>query len=92
MIKPRYSKEEIADLGEAVFERQIAEQLRGQDLGHFVAIDVHSGEYEVDAEAVRAMERLHSRHPGAECWLRRVGSRVAHSFGPRLQFEPPWAP
>jgi hypothetical protein len=92
MIKPSYSREEIADLGEAVFERQIAERLRGRDLRDFVAIDVHSGEYEVDAVAVLAMERLHSRHPGAECWLRRVGSRVAHSFGPQLQFEPPWAP
>lgn len=92
MIKPRYSNEEIADLGEAVFEREIAEQLRGQDLRHFVAIDVHSGEYEVDAEAGLAIRRLLDRHPDARFWLRRVGSGVAHSFGPTLRFEPPWAP
>jgi hypothetical protein len=89
MIKPRYSKEQIAELGEALFEREIAVRLRGRDLRHYVAIDVHSGEYEVDAQAGYAMRRLLDRQPGAQCWLRRVGSSVANSIGPRLRFEPP---
>jgi hypothetical protein len=90
MIKPHFSSEEVAELGEAVFERAVAAKLRGHDLHHFVAIDVHSGEYEVDADAGQAIHRLMDRRPESRFWLRRVGSRVAHTFGPRLQFEPPW--
>ncbi|HEY0014818.1 MAG TPA: hypothetical protein VGC13_00810 [Longimicrobium sp.] len=92
MIKPRYSNEEVADLGEAVFERDVAAKLRGQDLRNFVAIDVHSGEHEVDAEAGLAIKRLLDRRPTGQFWLRRVGSGIAHTFGPRLQFKPPWDP
>lgn len=90
MIQPHYSREEVADLGEAVFERAVAAKLRGQELHHFVAVDVHSGQYEVDAEAGLAIRRLLERQPDAQFWLRRVGSCVAHTFGPRLQFKPPW--
>lgn len=90
MSKPRYTSEELASLGEAVFEREIAEQLRGQNLRHFVAIEVDSGDYEVDAQAIQATRRLSERHPGAVFWVRRVGSSISHSFGPRLTFEPPW--
>jgi hypothetical protein len=92
MIKPHYSNEELAELGEAVFTREIAERLRGRDLRDFVAIEVGSGDYEVDPDEGLAMRRLRDRHPGAVFWVRRVGSRVSHTFGPRLTFEPPWAP
>jgi hypothetical protein len=92
MIKPSYTTDELADLGEAVFKRDIAERLRGRDLRDFVAIEVESGDYEVDADEALATDRLHDRHPGAVFWIRRVGCHIAHSFGPRLQFEPPWAP
>jgi hypothetical protein len=92
MIKPSYTNDELANLGEAVFKRDIAERLRGRDLRDFIAIEVESGDYEVDADESLAIDRLHARHPGAVFWIRRVGSHVAHSFGPRLQFAPPWAP
>lgn len=87
MIKPRYPKEQIADLGEALFERDIAVRLGDQHPRYYVAIDVHSGEYEVDAQAGYAMRRLLDRQPGARCWLRRVGSSIANGISPR--FEPP---
>lgn len=92
MIERSYTNEELAELGEAVFEREIAERLRGRDLRDFVAIEVGSGDYEVDSDEGLAMRRLRDRHPGAVFWIRRVGSAVSHTFGPRLKFEPPWAP
>ncbi len=89
MIKPRDSNEEVADLGEAVFERDVAAKLHGQDLRNFVAIDVHSGEFEVDADEGCAIRRLLDRKPGAQFWLRRAGSPIAHSFGPRTEYHAP---
>lgn len=92
MIKPTYTKDELAHLGEAVFKRDIAERLRGRNLRDFVAIEVVSGDYEVDAVQIQAIQRLHDRHPRAVFWSRRVGSSVANTMGGRLHFEPPWAP
>lgn len=92
MTKRSHSNEEFAELGEAVFDGQIAERLRGRDLRDFVAIEVGSGDYEVDPDEGLAMRRLRGRHPGAVFWIRRVGSAVSHTFGPRLTLEPPWVP
>ena len=89
MIKPHHSREEVVRLGEAAFERGIAPRVRGQNLRHFVAIDVNTGAYEVDSESGVAIHRLLDREPGTQFWLRRIGSPIAHSFGPRIHFEPP---
>jgi predicted solute-binding protein len=89
MIKPRYSREEVVELGEAAFERDVAAKLSEQDLRNFVAIDVNTGAFEVDADEGRAIRRLLDRNPGTQFWLRRVGSSIAHSFGPRIEYQPP---
>lgn len=87
MIKPRYTLDEIARLGDAAYDREVAPRAGVEDMGRFVAIDVDSGAYEIDADEVVATDRLLERVPGAQCWLRRVGTRYAHTFGPRIQFE-----
>jgi hypothetical protein len=49
----------------------------------FVAIDVETGEYEVDESEVEVTDRLVDREPEAEgrIWLRRVGYEHAHRLG-----------
>jgi hypothetical protein len=81
--RPRYSKEEFARRGDAIYERDIRPALAAADEGHFVAIDIDTGAYEVDADEQAASDRLLARHPGAQVWLRRVGSRYARRFGGR---------
>lgn len=88
MIKPRYTLDELGRLGDAAYDREVAPRITPEDMGRFVAIDVETGEYEIDAEAIVAINRLLERNPGAQSWLRRVGTRYAHTFGPRIQFEP----
>jgi len=87
MIKPRYTLDELARLGDAAYDREVAPRATVEDIGRFVAIDVESGAYEIDADEVMATDRLLERIPAAQCWLRRVGTRYAHTFGPRIQFE-----
>jgi hypothetical protein len=55
----------------------------------FVAIDVETGDYEVDENDVEAMDRLAERTPEAEgrMFLRRVGSKSAYHFGGRFRLE-----
>jgi hypothetical protein len=80
---PRYSKEEFAERGDAIYEREIRPALKGAHEGNFVAIDIETGAYEVDPDELAASDRLLARVPRAQVWLRRVGSPYARRFGGR---------
>jgi hypothetical protein len=79
--RPRYSKERYAKLGESIFETKVRPHLRGGNENDFVAIDIETGAYEIDADEQAACNRLSLRVPAAQIWLRRVGSRHARHFG-----------
>jgi hypothetical protein len=81
--RPRYSKEEFAQRGDAIYERDVRPAVGAANEGDFVAIDIESGAYEVDADEQAASDRLLARVPGAQVWLRRVGSPYARRFGGR---------
>jgi hypothetical protein len=83
--RPRYSKEEFARRGDAIYERDIRRIVEEGHEGKFVAIDVETGAYEVDAIELAASDRLSARVPDAQIWLKRVGSRYVRRFGPRPQ-------
>lgn len=78
------SDEEFARRGNAIFEERVRPNVDVDEEKHkFVAIDIGTGEYEVDESEVDATDRLIERHPGAEgrIWLRRVGYEHAHRLG-----------
>ena len=79
--EPRYSKEEFARRGDDIYERVLRPTLESGNEGRFVAIDIETGTYEVDADELAASDRLLARVPNAQIWLRRIGSRYAHRFG-----------
>ena len=83
--RPRYSKEEFARRGDAIYERDIRRIVEEEHEGKFVAIDVETGAYEVDVNELAASDRLGARVPNAQIWLKRVGSRYVRRFGPRPQ-------
>ena len=82
-IRPRYSKEEFARRGDEIYERDIHPIVKEEDVGKFVAIDIETGAYEVDASELAASDRLSARVPDAQTWLKRVGSRYVRRFGQR---------
>lgn len=86
--KRRYSKEEFAQRGDAIYENDVRPQLTSGDDGKFAAIDIESGAYEVDADELEACDRLRLRVPEAQIWLVRVGSRCVHRFGGRPRRSP----
>jgi hypothetical protein len=77
----RYSKEEFAQRGDAIYAADVLPNLKSSDDGKFVAIDIESRSYEIDADELGACDRLHNRVPSAQIWLVRVGSRSIHRFG-----------
>ncbi len=73
--------DELASLGGDIFDRQVRPALRPEDDGKFVAIDVETGDYEIDADDYAAVMRLRARKPAAEIWLMRAGFRAAYRIG-----------
>jgi len=72
------SPEEIARLGAEIFDRAVRPALRPEDDGRFVAIDIATGDYELDRDDYAAVTRLRQRRPSAEIWLGRVGQPAAY--------------
>jgi hypothetical protein len=81
--KRRYSKDEIARRGDAIYEADVAPHLKPEDEGKFAAIDIEGGTYEIDVDERAACDRLNARVPDAQTWLVWVGSRYLHRFGGR---------
>ena len=76
--EPRRTPEELARLGSEVFERRVRPMLRPEDDGKFVALDVLTGDYEVDEDDYAAVSRLRARNSAVEAWLSRVGQPAAY--------------
>ncbi len=87
--KRRYSKEEFARRGDAIYENDVRPQLKADDEGKFAAIDIESGMYEIDVDELKACHRLRARVPEAQIWMVRVGYRSVHRFGGRERRETP---
>ena len=85
--KRRYSKEDFARQGDAVYEKQVRPQLKAADEGKFAAIDIETGEFALDADELKAGNKLLKRIPEAQIWMVRVGSRAVHRIGGRLRRE-----
>ena len=54
----RYGKEEFARRGDAIYEKAVRPQLKADDEGKFAAIDIESGEFAIDADAVEAPDKV----------------------------------
>lgn len=79
----RLPKEEIARRGDEIFARSIQPALKAEDHGKYVAVDVESGDYEIDVDEMAATDRLRARRPDAQSWLLRVGYRYVRRYGAR---------
>lgn len=82
---PRYGKEEFAQRGDYLYENQIKSQVEAGNDGKVVAIDLESEDFEVDKSEIAACDRLEARHPDAQIWMVRIGSRHVRRFGGRFK-------
>jgi len=74
-----------------MYEGDIRPLVEEGNEGKFVAIDIETGAYEVDADELAASDRLLARIPDAQVWLKRIGSRYVRHFGPRPQPGARWS-
>jgi hypothetical protein len=79
----RYSKEDMAQRGQALYESGIRQQVEAGNEGKIVAIDIETGAFEVDENIVPATNRLFEQYPDAQPWVIRIGHRAVDHFGAR---------
>jgi hypothetical protein len=56
-----YSKEEFARRGDEIYESQVRPQVEAGNHGKIVAIDIETGDFEVDKSEIAACDRLSIR-------------------------------
>ncbi len=76
---PLYNKEDFARIGDAIYEREIRDQVQEGNTGKFVVIDFDSGEFKIDTDELAASDRLVVRVPEAQVWLKQIGFRYVRS-------------
>ncbi len=81
MQQPRYSKEEFARRGQALYEQRVRAQVEEGNIDRIVAIDIETGEFEVGDDPLAASDQLFARCPDAQPWLVRIGHRALYRFG-----------
>jgi len=77
----RHTPEESARLGTELYERVVKPTLQPEDDNKFVAIDVDTGDFELDFDDLTSTDRLIERRPDAHIWLMRVGHPAAYRLG-----------
>ncbi len=82
-IKPLYSKEEFAQKGDRIYENQIRSLVEKEYIGHIVAIDIETGNYEIAEDTMTATRQLRQRIPDSQTWVIKIGERTVHKFGGR---------
>ena len=78
--RPRYSKEEFARRGKALYDNHIRSQVEAGNQGKIVAIDIETGAFEVGDDSLTAAKQLLKRYPDAQIFGIRIGHRAVHRF------------
>ena len=76
-----YQPGEIAALGEKIYQEQIKSLVYPAEKGKFLTIDVESGDYELDEDALTSFQRLRQRRPAAVSFGMKVGYVASLHFG-----------
>lgn len=82
--QPRYSKEEFAQLGDRIYETQVRSKVEAGNQGKIAAIDIETGDFEVDLSEITACNRLEARHPDAQISLYLAWQPNFHRDGKNL--------
>jgi hypothetical protein len=78
MPHSRYSSSEIAERGQAFYDRAIRDKLDASARGKFLALDIDTGDYEIDADERSALKRVLAKRPDAALYLLRIGRSTAY--------------
>jgi hypothetical protein len=77
----RNNRHEVVERGQRLYQATIRSRVEPAHAGKFVVLDVETGDYEVDADKLAALNRLLARQPGAVPYIVRAGRPTAVTLG-----------
>ena len=82
MDYPEISKEEVSQRGHELYNARLRSQVEiDENIGQLVAIDVNTGDYEIDSDLLAACHRLKVHRPDATTWIARIGYDSVYAIG-----------
>lgn len=82
-VETKHARSDNARRGIEIYKQVVEPKLTVDDKGKYVAIDLDSGEFEVDKNDLVAIKRLRTRMPAAVMYLAREGFEgMAGRVGP----------
>jgi hypothetical protein len=78
---PRYTSEEIARRGQALYDERLRPVVEARERGKFLVLDIETGEYEIDSDELSALRRAKEKNPDAALYILRVGYPAAYRIG-----------
>ena len=83
------SADAIALRGQSIYNEQIKPLVEPTHKGKFVAIDIDTGEYEIDPRDATACQRLRHRLPSANLFAVKAGHPAAYRLTARIKISAP---
>ena len=84
MSQLTYGGNEIARRGQESYAKIRGQVESAENIGKIIAIDVHSGDYEIGNDLLMISHQLKSRQPNAEMWAERIGFNAVYTVGGTL--------
>jgi hypothetical protein len=88
MSRLRHSLDELALLGDELYDREVLPCTTEAQRGMYVAIDVDTGTFAMDANQLAAADQVRVHNPKAQLWFRRVGQHYVHRIGGHRRPQP----
>jgi len=79
------SPEEVVRRGKELYETRIRAQVETGNVGKYLVINVDTGDYEMDRDAVAASDRAAARYPDALLFALRVGYPTMGRIGGQVR-------
>ena len=78
-----YPREVVVSRGKAIY-RQLRDEVEPAHKGKILAIDVKTGNYEIDDKVAEVLSRVRAKNPDAMVYCLRIGSPGVYRFGFRV--------
>ena len=78
-----YPREVVVSRGKEIYQ-QLRDKVEPEHKGRILAIDVKTGDYEIDDKVAVALERVRAKNPDAMVYCLRLGSPGVYRMGFRV--------
>ena len=81
-----YPRDVVVSRGKAIYQ-QLRDKVEPEHKGRILAIDVKTGDYEIDDKVAVALDRVRAKNPDAMVYCLRLGSPGVYRMGFRVNVQ-----